>query len=83
MEIAFTKMQGAGNDFVVLDQTADADRPSPEQIRFLADRHFGVGADQVLCVRPAPSTALCFSADRGESARLTATIWFGRIASSR
>ena len=71
MKIKFTKMQGAGNDFVVLDQTADADRPSPEQIRFLADRHFGVGADQVLCVRPAPSADLDFeyviyNADGGE-----------------
>ncbi|MCB1978705.1 MAG: diaminopimelate epimerase [Burkholderiaceae bacterium] len=71
MEIAFTKMQGAGNDFVVLDQTADSYRLSPEQIRFLADRHFGVGADQVLCVRPAPSADLDFeyviyNADGGE-----------------
>ena len=71
MEIAFTKMQGAGNDFVVLDQTADAYRPSPEQIRFLADRHFVVGADQVLCVRPAPGPDVDFAyviynADGGE-----------------
>ncbi len=71
MEIAFTKMQGAGNDFVVLDQSAGVVQLSPAQIRFLADRHFGVGADQVLIVRPAPSPDLDFSyviynADGGE-----------------
>ncbi len=71
MEIAFTKMQGAGNDFVVLDQTAGVVELTPGQIRFLADRHFGVGADQVLCVRPAPSPEVDFAyaiynADGGE-----------------
>jgi diaminopimelate epimerase len=71
MKIAFTKMQGAGNDFVVLDETGGLLELSPAQIRFLADRHFGVGADQVLSVRAAPSSAVDFeyvihNADGGE-----------------
>jgi diaminopimelate epimerase len=55
MRISFTKMQGAGNDFVVLDETAAPLGLSTAQYRFLADRHFGVGADQILTVRPATS----------------------------
>ncbi|WP_061165794.1 diaminopimelate epimerase [Caballeronia hypogeia] len=50
MKLKFTKMQGAGNDFVVLDgytQTLDL---TAEQVRALANRHFGVGADQLLLV---------------------------------
>lgn len=61
MEIVFTKMHGAGNDFVMLDETRQSYSLSREQIRFLADRHFGVGADQVLCVRPAPSPDVDFA----------------------
>ena len=55
MKIRFTKMQGASNDFVVLDETRDRLDLSTAQYRFLADRHFGVGADQILTVRPAPA----------------------------
>ena len=55
MRIRFTKMQGAGNDFVVLDETRGPLGLSAAQYRFLADRHFGVGADQILTVRPPPS----------------------------
>ncbi|HMS26560.1 MAG TPA: diaminopimelate epimerase [Burkholderiaceae bacterium] len=54
MKIKFTKMQGAGNDFVVLDETRGRLNLSVAQYRFLADRHFGVGADQILSVRAAP-----------------------------
>ncbi|MCB2001491.1 MAG: diaminopimelate epimerase, partial [Rhodoferax sp.] len=54
MRIPFTKMQGAGNDFVVLDETRTVLGLSPAQYRFLGDRHFGVGADQILSVRAAP-----------------------------
>ena len=54
MRIRFTKMQGAGNDFVVLDETRGVLGLSAAQYRFLADRHFGVGADQILSVRPPP-----------------------------
>ncbi len=71
MKIPFTKMQGAGNDFVVLDETAGLLGLSEAQYRFLADRHFGVGADQVLSVRPAPAPGVDFeyvihNADGGE-----------------
>ncbi len=55
MQIRFTKMQGAGNDFVVLDETQGRLGLSAAQYRFLADRHFGVGADQILTVRPSPA----------------------------
>jgi diaminopimelate epimerase len=58
MQIRFTKMQGAGNDFVVLDETSGSLGLSAAQYRFLADRHFGVGADQILTVRhPTPGAA--------------------------
>lgn len=46
-------MQGLGNDFVVIDAVRQAVALTPEQARFLADRHFGVGCDQVLVVEPA------------------------------
>jgi diaminopimelate epimerase len=71
MRIRFTKMQGAGNDFVVLDETRGRLNLSPAQYRFLADRHFGVGADQILTVRPSPAPGVDFeyvihNADGGE-----------------
>jgi len=71
MRIRFTKMQGAGNDFVVLDETRQRLGLSAAQIRQLADRHFGVGADQVLSVRPSPGPGIDFeyvihNADGGE-----------------
>lgn len=71
MRIRFTKMQGAGNDFVVLDETRQRLDLTPAQYRRLADRHFGVGADQVLSVRPAPAPGIDFeyvihNADGGE-----------------
>ncbi|MEJ2345391.1 MAG: diaminopimelate epimerase [Gammaproteobacteria bacterium] len=69
--LQFTKMQGLGNDFVVIDaisQTVDLD---PERVRHLADRRFGVGCDQVLVVeRPRGPTAdfryRIYNADGGE-----------------
>lgn len=71
MQIRFTKMQGAGNDFVVLDETQGRLGLSAAQYRFLADRHFGVGADQILTVRPSPGEGIDFeyvihNADGGE-----------------
>ena len=71
MRIRFTKMQGAGNDFVVIDETRGALALNTAQYRFLADRHFGVGADQILTVRPSPGTGIDFqyvihNADGGE-----------------
>jgi len=46
----FTKMHGLGNDFVVIDAINQAVNLSPQQIRYMADRHFGVGFDQLLLV---------------------------------
>ncbi|HEY4665199.1 MAG TPA: diaminopimelate epimerase [Comamonas sp.] len=71
MHIRFTKMQGAGNDFVVLDETQGRLGLTPAHYRFLADRHFGVGADQILSVRPSPAEGVDFeyvihNADGGE-----------------
>src|SRR4030095_14968963 len=71
MRIRFTQMQGAGNDFVVLDETRGELGLGAAQYRFLADRHFGVGADQILSVRPAPAEGVDFqyvihNADGGE-----------------
>ena len=60
MRISFTKMQGAGNDFVVLDETRGRLGLSEAHYRFLADRHFGVGADQILTVRPSPGNGIDF-----------------------
>ncbi|HEY9103565.1 diaminopimelate epimerase [Chitinimonas sp.] len=50
MKLRFTKMQGLGNDFVMLDGVSQALALTPEQLRKLGDRHFGVGCDQVLLV---------------------------------
>lgn len=71
MQLQFTKMQGAGNDFVVLDETQGRLGLTAAHYRFLADRHFGVGADQILTVRPAPAEGVDFeyvihNADGGE-----------------
>ena len=60
MRIPFTKMQGAGNDFVVLDETQGRLGLTPAHYRFLGDRHFGVGADQILTVRPSPGPGIDF-----------------------
>jgi len=56
MKLRFTKMQGVGNDFVVIDGITQPFALSTEQLRRLADRHFGVGADQILVVE-APLTS--------------------------
>ena len=71
MKLHFTKMHGAGNDFVVIDGISQAVNLSPEQIRHLADRHFGVGCDQLLLVeKPTHPNAdfryRIFNADGGE-----------------
>ncbi len=67
----FTKMQGLGNDFVVIDATRSPITLTPAQLRFIADRHFGVGCDQLLMVEPARSADTdfyyrIFNADGGE-----------------
>lgn len=71
MKLKFTKMHGAGNDFVVIDAIGQHVDFSADQWRFLADRRFGVGADQILVVER-PGTAgvdfryRIFNADGGE-----------------
>ncbi len=71
MRIRFTKMHGLGNDFVVLDAIRQDFVPTPTQARFLADRHFGIGCDQILVVErsTAPDADFryrIFNADGGE-----------------
>jgi diaminopimelate epimerase len=60
MRLKFTKMQGAGNDFVVLDALHAPIALSPAQARRLADRRFGVGADQILLVEPSRTPGIDF-----------------------
>lgn len=50
MAIAFTKMQGLGNDFVVIDMREKWLDLSPTQIAFMGNRHFGIGFDQLLII---------------------------------
>lgn len=60
MRLPFTKMQGAGNDFVVLDATRGPIELTPEQYRALGDRRFGVGADQILVVERSSTPGVDF-----------------------
>ena len=71
MFLKFTKMHGTGNDFVVIDGVRQHISLSPEQLRLLADRHFGVGCDQILLVEKsrheeADFRYRIFNADGGE-----------------
>ena len=71
MNLRFTKMQGLGNDFVVVDGISQAVNLTAAQARFLADRHFGVGCDQILLIEPPVSAGVdfryrIFNADGGE-----------------
>ncbi len=71
MTLKFTKMHGAGNDFIVIDATHKPVGLTPEQLRLLADRHFGVGCDQILLVEKsqldeADFRYRIFNADGGE-----------------
>jgi diaminopimelate epimerase len=60
MKLRFTKMQGAGNDFVVLDGTRAPVVLSDAQVRLLGDRRYGVGADQILMIVPSPAPGVDF-----------------------
>ncbi|MDN3516652.1 diaminopimelate epimerase [Aquisalimonas lutea] len=60
MELEFTKMHGLGNDFVVLDAIRQAVTLDRDTVRFLADRRFGVGCDQVLLAAPATEPGMDF-----------------------
>lgn len=73
MKIRFSKMQGLGNDFVVLDAVRNMQlaKLTPAQAKFLADRHFGVGCDQILIVQKPTRPDVdfryrIFNADGGE-----------------
>lgn len=71
MKVRFTKMHGLGNDFVVLDGVRQTLALDPVRVRHLADRHRGVGCDQVLVVDPSPRAGVdfgyrIFNADGGE-----------------
>jgi len=71
MTLNFTKMNGAGNDFVVIDNRALDRNLSTEQITHLCDRHRGIGADGLLAVEPAENGAdvkfRYYNADGGEA----------------
>ena len=71
MKLKFSKMHGLGNDFVVLDGVRQPVSLSPEQLCYLADRHFGVGCDQILLVEKPTQPGVdfryrIFNADGGE-----------------
>ncbi len=71
MKLKFSKMHGLGNDFVVIDGIRQSVSLTPEQIRYLADRHFGVGCDQLLLVEKPTQDGVdfryrIFNADGGE-----------------
>ena len=71
MKLRFTKMHGLGNDFVVLDAIGQQIELTPGQARFIGDRHFGIGCDQILVVeRPAQAGVdfryRIYNADGGE-----------------
>ena len=71
MKLKFSKMHGLGNDFVVFDGVRQQIDLSPEQLRYLGDRHFGVGCDQILLVEKASRPGVdfryrIFNSDGGE-----------------
>jgi diaminopimelate epimerase len=71
MRLRFTKMQGTGNDFVMFDGIAQRLNLTPERVRRIADRRYGIGADQVLVVEAPPDASVdfryrIFNADGGE-----------------
>jgi len=71
MKLRFTKMHGLGNDFVVFDAISQAVNLTSAQLRHIADRHFGIGCDQILLVEKATRADAdfryrIFNADGGE-----------------
>jgi diaminopimelate epimerase len=60
MRLRFTKMHGAGNDFVVIDATRQPFSLTPAQMRLLGDRRFGVGCDQILVIEPSTDAGADF-----------------------
>lgn len=71
MKLKFTKMHGAGNDFVVIDAISQSIQLSADQCRLIGDRRFGIGADQILVVEASSTPDVdfryrIFNADGGE-----------------
>lgn len=60
MKLKFAKMHGLGNDFVVFDAINQRVGLTEEQVRFVANRRFGIGCDQVLLVEPSSSAGIDF-----------------------
>jgi diaminopimelate epimerase len=60
MKLSFTKMHGAGNDFVVINALQQPLNLTPAQIRHLGDRRFGVGCDQILVIEPSETAGVDF-----------------------
>lgn len=56
MNIEFTKWHGLGNDFVIIDCRQQAFNPNPLQIQKIANRHHGIGCDQVLLIEHSPDS---------------------------
>ncbi len=91
MHIPFTKMHGLGNDFVLFVESSEL-KPSfvtPGFVRFVADRHFGVGADQVLVLSKDPFSLLIYNPDGSEAemcgngVRATALYIFSHLLKQR
>jgi diaminopimelate epimerase len=61
MTLPFTKMSGAGNDFILADNREGSIRLSPDQVRHLCDRHFGIGADGLMLLQADPTGAADFA----------------------
>ena len=71
MKLTFTKMHGAGNDFIVIDAINQTVNLTPDQWHFMADRRFGIGADQMLVVEKSTTPGVdfryrIFNSDGGE-----------------
>lgn len=71
MKYFFTKMHGVGNDFVVFDSFTKPFAPTAKNIKYMSDRHFGIGCDQVLLLEPSKKDGIdvlyrVFNADGGE-----------------
>lgn len=72
MKFRFSKMHGLGNDFIVIDAISQTIALTPDKIRLLADRHLGIGCDQILLIEPSNKKAIdfhyrIFNADGSES----------------
>ena len=71
MNIQFYKYEGTGNDFIILDnRTGEYDHLSQSQVKFMCDRHFGIGADGLMLLTTAPDFDFAmtyYNADGGES----------------